>query len=82
MKEWQLVSGKLSDGMEVLVLKHPSGRTWREYAPGEQPNGDVWHAYEHQFPCKRLSSRAACIRDAEKLSGQILKVVSFPEVAK
>jgi hypothetical protein len=72
--EWKLFSSRLSDGAEVLTLKR-DGRTVCEYAPALYPY-QGWHAYYNGFPKAEFSTREACIKDAERVSGGPLAVVS------
>lgn len=76
-KSWELVSGKLSDGLECLVLKKPTGETLCTYAPGVAPYEQTWNSYFNGFPKQEFASRDACLRNAEKLAGMKLEVRQF-----
>ena len=70
---WALYSSKLLDGSEVLTLRQ-NDRVFCEFAPAIA-NYKLWHAYFNGFPKFGLPSREACIRSAEKMAGQKLKVL-------
>lgn len=71
---WQLVSGRLNDGAEILVLKMPTGEIFCEYAQGLRPHQKYWHLYYSGFAKRGFLSRETCIKDAERIAGHSLSV--------
>lgn len=67
-------------GLEVLVLKMPTGEVFCEYAPGKDPK--FWHQYYKGFPKRGFISREACIASAERIAGHKLSVRPFDYFTK
>lgn len=62
---WILVSFRLADDSELLMLREPNGKySGVMYAPGRVPFEGVWHAYYYGFPKQEFDSREAVLRDA------------------
>lgn len=80
--KWQLVSGRLPDLAECLVLKMPTGEAFCEYAPGEGAYKNFWHSYYKGFPKRGFVSREACIEDAQRIAGHELQVLIFEPFQK
>ena len=71
---WQLISGKLQNGNELLTLKR-GDKVLCLYAPAVGAFKGRWHSYYNGFPLAEFSSREACIRDAERIANQSLEVI-------
>ncbi len=81
-RTWELISGQLGDGADMLVLKMPTGETYCEYAPGRIPHQKYWCSYYNGDPRQDFSSKEACVANAEKIAGHKLVVRPFEYLRK
>lgn len=77
LRKWKLISGRFSDGCEILVLKNPDEITFCAYAPGRKPYEHLWNSYYSGFPKQEFPSRESCIANANEVAGQNLVVESL-----